>query len=464
MNQQNGARIVVHADQRGDPFPRIHEGRYEVDLVTQGLAPPDPRIVDTVRRAGIRLLRVGVGIWLPSKDPDPADLWQREWFTGTTMADVADDSKYEWTHIDKNLAATRDFGCELLLSVDYMPKSLARVGPPIEMAPEIAAAIPSDYIFPDGIRNAPAADPDVFAGATVRLLEHVRDQGVTVRYVELWNEPDLPIFYSGTYDEFWAMYRAFAVAVRGAGHRVGGPSWAGVLAPEVWLDRFVGDCARENVPLDFYSFHRYPRSAATVIERCAAVRAVLDHHGFTSCESIIDEWGWDLNEAEFYGTVASAAFVAGCLARFPSVGVSAQTHILLVDPVPPELGRFHGIAQQNGAPNPIFHTIELFERFQSTPFQLTVDGDDGVAWALAGVDAEGRQARVIVANVDRTIDATVVVELAAATAGSMSLRRLTQQSFDADPHVGWTDAVPHTPGDPLELPAGTIADVTFTLA
>jgi hypothetical protein len=431
-------QAVLHLDpsSAGAAFPRIHEGRYEVDPEATGLsAPVDPAIVAAVKGAGVRLLRIGIGCWLPSQDPDSSILPERDWFKGTTLADTQDDSLYNFVHLDKILAVCRDLDVEVMFNFDHMPTSLARPGEQIKTPAFLKPFVPKGYVFPDGVRNAPPADPDVYAAACVRALRHVEESGVTVRYVELWNEPDLPFFYSGTYQEWFAMYRAFAPAIKATGHKVGGPGWAGALQADKWLTQFLVDCRDNDVPMDFYSFHRYDEEVDKVMKRCHEIRAALDAHGFTESEAIAGEWGYDLRKAAYMGTVGNAAFIASCLMQMPAAGVSAQTHILLVDPVKdPSLGRFHGLTRDDGDPNPIYFGMEAFEQFQSTPNRIATD-HDGIA--LAGVDADGRRLGLIITNPSKKKN--LHVDLTTAVAVSGTVKTLTKNSFEGG---GWSQSEP----------------------
>ena len=427
MTAPHISEVVLDTSQAGDPFPPIHEGRYEVDPWATKLTPATMTdgFRDAVRRAGVRLLRVGVGCWLPGQDPDPSTLVDREWFTGTTLADVDDPANFNWTHLDRNLDVCLALDCEVLLSVDSMPTSLARKAPQIELPDALKPFAPEGYTFMDGVRNAPAADPEVFAAASLVLLRHVEERGVRIRYVELWNEPDLPIFYSGTFEEWWAMYVPFAHAVHAAGYKVGGPSWAFALGPELWLEQIVKRAVAEQVPLDFYSFHRYSDRTEEIVERCQQVRMVLDQVGLKGTELLLDEWGYDLRQAPVFGTVRNAAFVATCMMQFPDAGVAAQTNVLLIDPFE-GMGRLHGITRKDGNPNPLFYAIEAFERFQATPHRIRTAADSRV---LAGVDAGGRRLSVIAANPDES-PLAIALSLGRGK-GTGVLRRLTQSGFDA---------------------------------
>lgn len=445
--------VTIDAGRPGAPFPPIHEGRYEVDPVNSGIAPVKPRLVDTVRRAGTRLLRIGVGCWLPGLDPKPKHAAKREWFVGRSAGDVDDPSAYSWAHLDANLDVARVLGCDVLLSIDYMPAALAVQREWAGIPEEIRKVIP-DYTYPNGVRTAPPSDPEAFARGCMRILAHMEERGQPPRYVELWNEPDLPLFFSGDFEEYWAMYTAFARAVHEAGHRVGGPSWAHVIAPELWRDEFIARASREKVPLDFYSWHCYKDAPHKIVAAARTIRETLDAAGLQATESVLDEWGYTLGKAEFWGSVANAAFLATALVGIVDAGVTVQTGGLLIDPrIIPLFGpRFMGIARRNGDPNPVFHCLEAFEAFQRTPLRLKHDGP----WdLLAGTNSSASELMVIIPN-SGADDRRTTIALAGGVA-DVSVRRLTKRSFDKK--HGWEVLTPLCVGPDgvaLELPAGSL--------
>src|SRR5688572_30667450 len=119
-------RVTIETARPGAPFPRIHEGRYEVDPErTGGLVNPTQLFVENVAAAGVRLLRVGVGIWYPGQEPTEQQLVEREWFHGSSLDDVEREELYNWTHLDRVLDVCINLDCDVLLSIDYMPASLA---------------------------------------------------------------------------------------------------------------------------------------------------------------------------------------------------------------------------------------------------------------------------------------------------------------------------------------------------
>ncbi|MBV8870138.1 MAG: hypothetical protein JOY65_12090 [Acetobacteraceae bacterium] len=79
-------------------------------------------------------------------------------------------------------------------------------------------------------------------------------------WFEVWNEPNMPPFWSGSFEEYLALYRATSEAVLSAGHavRLGGPAVA--YTPDEGarlIERFLAFLHREPaVKCDFVSLHR----------------------------------------------------------------------------------------------------------------------------------------------------------------------------------------------------------------
>ena len=91
------------------------------------------------------------------------------------------------------------------------------------------------------------------------LLHRYGKEEVESWYFEVWNEPDLAIFFKGKQQDYFRLYEATARAVKKADKnlRVGGPSSSACL----WLTDFKTFCEKNNVPCDFLSTHHYPGDA-----------------------------------------------------------------------------------------------------------------------------------------------------------------------------------------------------------
>lgn len=80
-------------------------------------------------------------------------------------------------------------------------------------------------------------------------------------FLEVWNEPNMPQFWRGSFDAYLELYRATAAALRESGHRVrlGGPAiaWMPDIDSAALMERFLLFLRDEpDLPCDFVSFHR----------------------------------------------------------------------------------------------------------------------------------------------------------------------------------------------------------------
>jgi xylan 1,4-beta-xylosidase len=76
-------------------------------------------------------------------------------------------------------------------------------------------------------------------------------------YFEVWNEPNLEGFWSGTKEEYWQLYAAAAHAVKRVSQdlKIGGPA----SSKASWIGDIIAHCTANGLPLDFVSTHLYPQ-------------------------------------------------------------------------------------------------------------------------------------------------------------------------------------------------------------
>ncbi|MCA1600514.1 MAG: beta-xylosidase, partial [Acidobacteria bacterium] len=106
----------------------------------------------------------------------------------------------------------------------------------------------------------PPKDYKQWATLIREFVSHlVRRYGVAeVRqwFFDVWNEPNLKSFWTGTQRDYFKLYRYTVEAIKSVDEslRVGGPA----TAKSQWIDEFVDFCERNKVPVDFISTHHYP--------------------------------------------------------------------------------------------------------------------------------------------------------------------------------------------------------------
>ena len=78
-------------------------------------------------------------------------------------------------------------------------------------------------------------------------------------FFEVWNEPNLKAFWTGTQADYFKLYQVTAKAIKAVDKQlqVGGPA----TAKNAWIKEFLDFCAKKNVPVDFVSTHHYPTDA-----------------------------------------------------------------------------------------------------------------------------------------------------------------------------------------------------------
>ena len=78
-------------------------------------------------------------------------------------------------------------------------------------------------------------------------------------FFEVWNEPNLEAFWTGSRQDYFRLYRQTAAAIKEVepSLRVGGPA----TANNEWIAEFLDFCEAEGVPVDFVSTHHYPTDA-----------------------------------------------------------------------------------------------------------------------------------------------------------------------------------------------------------
>jgi xylan 1,4-beta-xylosidase len=109
----------------------------------------------------------------------------------------------------------------------------------------------------------PPRDYEAWATLIHKLVGHwvgrygVRE--VSKWFFEVWNEPNLKAFWTGSMRDYFRLYQVTARAIKKV-HRslkVGGPA----TARDGWIEEFVEFCRAARVPLDFVTTHHYPTDA-----------------------------------------------------------------------------------------------------------------------------------------------------------------------------------------------------------
>lgn len=134
------------------------------------------------------------------------------------------------------------------------------VNPYIELSfmPKKLASGAREFGFYKGNTSPPTSNEawaDFIAGFVKALINRYGIAAVRAWPIEVWNEPDLPFFWSGNQQQYFDMYKATAVAIKAIDSQlqVGGPATSSVA----WISDFAGWTSANNAPVDFFATHVY---------------------------------------------------------------------------------------------------------------------------------------------------------------------------------------------------------------
>ena len=251
-----------------------------------------------------------------------------------------------------------------------------------------------------GANITPPADMAAWSGFITLFVRHLLDRygkaEVRQWMFEVWNEPDLSFFFSGTQADYFQLYKATAAAVKGvdATCRVGGPSTSQVR----WLPQFLAFCEQNNCPVDFVSTHLYAGDDQKIVfgedrhygvndvipNAMAMARAQIDASRFKGAELWLSEWSSD-------SPAMIAHVLTNCLPHCHAMSQWAMSswfeEIGVPDFLLKEGDNGWGMITQRNIPKPAFNTYKLLHKLGTR--RLAATGP-----ALASRTAKGAAALV----------------------------------------------------------------------
>lgn len=305
----------------------------------------------------------------------------------------------------------------------------------------------------------PPVDPKKWAQVCLGIIRHYNEgwangHSYGIAHWEIWNEadnPDAGVMWSGTDEEYFALYAETARAIRDAfpDLRVGGPACTMINAPHT--REFLRRCRDERLPLDFFSWHTYADQVSAIVDNAAVVDGWLAEYGLGDVEIHLNEWNHiaTVDPAEtdpvavrrfLFDRVKGpegAAFAAGTLCALQDTSVSVANYY---DGQP--RGWYCGLFDDFGGPLPTYGVFREFGRLAGLPrVATTLDADSSGVYALAA--RRGDDIEVLIAN----------------TAGDAVQCRISGLSAAADYvlEAAWGSASENPlQGDALDLPAHSV--------
>jgi xylan 1,4-beta-xylosidase len=283
---------------------------------------------------------------------------------------------YSFFNTDQVFDFLLSIGMKPFVELSFMPKALASG---------------NKTVFNYKANVTPPRNYKQWATLINRLVSHwIERYGageVREWFFEVWNEPNLKAFWTGTQRDYFKLYRYTAEAIKqvDASLRVGGPA----TARSEWIEEFVDFCERNKVPADFISTHQYPtdgfeRDDETEVQLFKSQRGILREVAQDTRRQArgrpvyYTEWNSSSNPRDpLHDESYAAAFAVATIMEAKGLveGYSFWTFSDIFEenysPSVPFHGGF-GLLNLHGIPKPTYRAFEILHEVGAE--QLLVDG------------------------------------------------------------------------------------------
>lgn len=301
------------------------------------------------------------------------------------------------THNDKFLYSffNTDRIWDFLLSIGMRP--FVELG----FMPETLAS-GSDVVFHFRGNVTPPKDYDEWATLVRKLVGHWVDryglEEVSKWFFEVWNEPNLRAFWTGTQEDYFKLYAHTAQAIKtvDSSLRVGGPA----TAMNAWVEELLDYCEKNDLPADFISTHIYPtdplgfEGANTEDQLANSPRhlmrdqAKLTHERARGRPVYYTEWNISSNPRDHYHDEPFAAAYATKIVMETDEFVDGYSFWTFTDifeenyfPSVPFHGGF-GLLNLYGVPKPLYRAFQLLHRLGAEKLPVEGTHETVDAWVV----------------------------------------------------------------------------------
>lgn len=299
---------------------------------------------------------------------------------GIYSLDARGAAVHDFTGVDAVYDVLTGLGLRPVIELSYMPAALA--------------SDPGRTVFAYRAGVSPPRDWDRWAALIRDLAAHLtdrygRDEVVSRWSFEVWNEPNMEVFWSGTRQEYFRLYDLTVRAIRSVDQdlRVGGPA----SAAAGWTGEFLAHLTASGVAADFLSTHTYGNAPLDL-------RPQLARHGQAGLPVWWTEWGATPTHFNRVGdSVFAAAFllhgVRSALGRLDVLAHWVASDNFEELGAPPELlhGGF-GLLTVGNLRKPRFWALAMLARLgaRRLPVEVAGDGARSLVQAIAAAGDDGR--------------------------------------------------------------------------
>jgi xylan 1,4-beta-xylosidase len=297
---------------------------------------------------------------------------------------------HDFTQLDAVYDRLLDLGLRPVVELSFMPRDLA--------------ADAEATVFEYRAIISPPRDWDRWGALVADLARHLVERygidEVATWGFEVWNEPNLVVFWAGSQEDYFRLYDVTASAVKSVDERllIGGPS----TAAAGWVEDLLAHADRSGAAVDFLSTHTYGSPPLDL-------RPIAEAHGKSGIPIWWTEWGISpthfaiVNDGVFGAPlVAGGMKVAAARGEALAYWVASDHFVELGEP--PRL--FHGgfgLLTVGNLHKPRWWVLAMLERLGDETLACRAEGDGAGAlvdaWATRSQDG-----RIAIAAWNGTLD------------------------------------------------------------
>ena len=341
-----------------------------------------------------------------------ADVLDMEYFFPDWNANPDSPESYNFKQSDYYIKSITDLGINIIFRLGYSAEGKSAIH-----------------------HNDPPPSYGKWANIAAHIVRHY-NQGwangfhANIRYWEIWNEPDILSFWSGTPEQYYRLYEVTAKALKNLDKSllVGGPAMAG---NQSFFEGFLKYAQQRNLPLDFVSWHIYTQKPEDIVARGKEVYSLMTQYGYSNAQSILDEWNYGPSNwrtlfidaaatREYFDTTQNsvgAAFDAAVMIGLEDAHVDIATFYTGTTSM-------WGLFTSSGSPQKPYYAFLAFSNLLNSPKRLAITSTVSPSiHMLAGISEDGQTVRILISNPSKELHRTRIALIGLPWKGSSQYQK-----------------------------------------
>lgn len=294
---------------------------------------------------------------------------------------------FNWSKLDTIVDQIMSVGALPFLSLSYMPPSIAQnhniLEPPIVWK-----------------------DWQTVVQKTIEHYSGKQEKNIDKVIYEVWNEPDLfGTWKIGQNKNYLDLYKYASFGAQNAKNtnsfKIGGPS---VTAPySTWLNNFLDFTKKENLRIDFYSWHRYDTEPSKFLSDINLIDNWLFQNAGFTLDKYLTEWGSNSENSSYHDQDFDAAHLVSIMITL-NRRIDLAFIFEIKDGYSPNgvkyWGRWGLLTNEKAGSvekKPKYYALELLNMLEGKQIELTGEGTFVKAIAVKN----DQQIQILFVNLDR---------------------------------------------------------------